>query len=192
MWIVGCVAWWWWCDQSRGGVWNHLLPPPDFLQNPLIFYLNLFKSMFLLCFAPRLSELVFWREQKILFQGGETIPAAQIFPPVTIMMITDHWSETRGWCSLLLPSVRVFPAPGEPWWLSSFRYYLKSSSPSPWLSWSSSPDSKRWWQKPDGGVDRRAGGHRQLPLQPGRHLGGQVEELAYTWYLSILVHNGTI
>ena len=28
-------------------------------------------------------------------------------------------------------------------------------------------------------MDRRAGGHRQLPLQPGRHLGGQVEELAY-------------
>ena len=98
VWIVGGVAWWW-CDQSRGGVWNHLLLPPDFLQNPLIFYLNLFKSMFLLYFAPRLSELVFWRERKILFQGGGTIPAAQKWYP-----------QLPSWWSLIIDQRRVVGA----------------------------------------------------------------------------------
>ena len=61
--------------------------------------------MFLLYFAPRLSELVFWRERKILFQGGGTIPVAQMIPTFTIMMITDQSLIRDAWLVLVVVAV---------------------------------------------------------------------------------------
>ena len=42
VWIVGGVAWWW-CDQSRGGVWNHLLFPPTSYKT-LSFSISIYSS----------------------------------------------------------------------------------------------------------------------------------------------------